>query len=310
MTLESETRRGQTTCLIDVSPAVVEAGTTITLQGRLSCTPACDLRGHDVVIRDHAGADAGCLEVTEFDGQANRTNELLVKPPLEAGEYTWSAVCPVVTKDGVVYEAVSVPILFTVKPHTTNVIAWDIPSAIESGSRFRIKVGVKCSSGCRLANSDFGIYDQQGERLAVGTVQADVWPGTTGLYVGEAELAAPAQHGLHTWRVVAPYSDVGMPHAKGSIRFGVSVVEPPEHLVTVDAVDRATQSPLIGARVVMHPYRVVTDEFGRAEVRVAKGAYKLFVSQTRYVTFGLSLEVDADETVRVQLDFEPVSEPY
>jgi len=43
-------------------------------------------------------------------------------------------------------------------------------------------------------------------------------------------------------------------------------------------------------------------------VRVAKGAYKLFVSQTRYLTFGLPVEVTADMTVRAELDLEPVPE--
>ena len=75
--------------------------------------------------------------------------------------------------------------------------------------------------------------------------------------------------------------------------------------------DKATspdQAPLSGARVVMHPYRAVTDEQGVAKVRVAKGTYKLFVSQTRYVTFGLPVEVDRDMTTRAELSIEPVTE--
>jgi hypothetical protein len=58
----------------------------------------------------------------------------------------------------------------------------------------------------------------------------------------------------------------------------------------------------------MHPYRTITDARGVAEVRVAKGAYKLFVSQTRYLTFGLSVEVTSDMTARVELELEPVPE--
>jgi len=58
----------------------------------------------------------------------------------------------------------------------------------------------------------------------------------------------------------------------------------------------------------MHPYRVVADEHGVARVRVAKGAYQLFVSQTNYLTFGLPVEVSADMTARAELDLEPVLE--
>ena len=78
--------------------------------------------------------------------------------------------------------------------------------------------------------------------------------------------------------------------------------------MTIETVDKSTQIPLSGARVVMHPYRVVADEHGVARVRVAKGAYKLFVSQTSYLTFGMPVEVAADMTARAELDLEPVPE--
>ena len=58
----------------------------------------------------------------------------------------------------------------------------------------------------------------------------------------------------------------------------------------------------------MHPYKAVTDERGVARVRVAKGAYKLFVSQTRYLTLGLPVEVAADMTTQAELCLEPVPE--
>jgi len=214
-------------------------------------------------------------------------------------------------------------------PHTTNVVAWDIPSAIVVGERFRIKVGMKCSNECDLANSPFGIYDnglqgsgigdpgsREGKRVATGTLPGDRWPGTTGLYVAEVELEAPAAEGLYTWSAkvpstmlgASPGSDVEIPHAEGSVSFGVRVVSHPQYLVTVETVDKVNQTPLSGARVVMHPYKAVTDERGIAEVRVAKGAYQLFVSQSRYLTFGLPVEVDADMTARAELYVEPVQE--
>jgi hypothetical protein len=196
-----------------------------------------------------------------------------------------------------------------VAAHTTSVVVWDIPSAIVVGERFRIKVGMKCANECDLTNSEFGIFDEEGTRVATGTMQGDRWPGTAGLYFAEVELEAPATEGLYTWSANGPLgSDVEGPHAEGSISFGVRVVSHPEYLVTVETVDKESQTPLSGARVVMHPYKAVTDERGIAEVRVAKGTYKLFVSQTRYLTFGLPVEVDADMTARAELYEEPVQE--
>lgn len=308
MASQREAMRGHMTCAIDVHPDVVDAGGEITLRGTVSCSPACDLRGHPLFIKDHAGADAGSVELTEFDGRAHAAGELAVKAPVEPGEYTWVAVCPTVVKDGVSYVEATTPISFTVTPHTTSVVAWDIPSVIVVSETFRMKVGIKCSSECRCANNRFGVYDHKGTQVAAGRLPGDRWPGTTGLYVAEVELEAPGEEGLYTWSVRGPEGDVGIPHAEGSASFGVRVVSHPEHLVTVEAVDKDGQTPLAGARVVMHPYQAVTDERGIAEVRVAKGTYKLFVSQTRYLTFGLPVEVDADMMARAELSLEPVLE--
>lgn len=192
--------------------------------------------------------------------------------------------------------------------HATSVVAWDIPSTVVAGERFRMRVGIKCSNECPLPDSGFGVYDHEGAQIATGALSGDRWPGTTGLHVAEVELEAPAAEGLYTWSVKGPRPDAGILHAEGSISFGVRVVSHPEFLVTVETVDQASQTPLRGARVVMHPYKAVTDERGVAEVRVAKGAYTLFVSQTRYRTFGLPIDVDADTTARAELCLEPVPE--
>ena len=308
MASQSDKRRGHTTCAIDVSPAVVDAGAEVTLQGKVSCSPACDLRGHTLLIKDQTGANTGRVEIREFDGVTNTTGEFVVKAPFQPGVYTWLAVSPALVKEGVSYMQVSTPISFTVKPHTTHVVAWDAPSAVVVGERFRMKVGIKCPNECDLTNGDFGIYDHEGTQVARGTLTGDRWPGTSGLYVAEVELEAPAREGLYTWSVRRQASDVGIPHAEGSISFGVRVVSHPQYLVTVEAVDKDNQAPLSGARVVMYPYKAVTDERGIAEVRVAKGAYKLFVSQTNYLTLGLPVEVTQDMKARVELDLEPVPE--
>jgi hypothetical protein len=193
-------------------------------------------------------------------------------------------------------------------PHPTYVVAWDIPTNVVVREKFTVKIGIKCSNGCSLANSPFGLYDHEGTQVAAGTLPDEQWPDTVGLYVAEVELEAPASEGLYTWSVKRAQSDLEVPHAESSIEFGVRVVGRPECLVTIESVDKVTQAPLIGARVVMHPYRVVTDEHGVARVRVARGAYQLFVSQTNYLTCALPVEVAADMTARVQLDLEPVLE--
>jgi hypothetical protein len=319
------------TLVVDVLPDVVDAGAGMTLQGEVSCTPACDLRGHNLLIKDETGAEIGAIEITDFDGVISETPEFIVKAPVSPGRYTWLAVCPPITKEGISYAGASVPVPFTVKPHTTSVAVWDIPSAVLPGERFNIKVGVKCSSDCELKNRDFGICNHEGAQVAIVTLSGDRWPGT-GLHFAELELEAPAAaerkrdsaqppgeerkrdsaqppgDDLYSWTVRCAGWSAGIPHDEGSAGFGIRLVSQPECLVTVETIDRETQMPLSCARVVMHPYRAIADERGVAELRVAKGEYQLFVSQTNYLTFALPVEVTADMTARAELDLEPVPE--
>ncbi len=308
MASQTEKTRGRTACAVDVSPDIVDAGAGMTLQGEVSCSPACDLRGDTLVVKDQSGADACSVEISEFDGVTNRTRELMVKAPVKPGRYTWLAVFPAVVKEGVSYAPTSTPISITVKAHTTHVAAWDAPSAVVAGERFKIKVGIKCSSECDPTNRSFGIYDHEGKQTASSTLSGDRWPGTAGLFAAEVELEAPPREGLYTWTVRTAGSENGLPHAEGIFSFGVRVVGHPDYVVTVEAVDKDSQAPLSGARVVMHPYNAVTDERGVAEVHVAKGAYTLFVTQTNYLTFGQPVEVTADMKTRVELELEPIPE--
>jgi hypothetical protein len=135
-----------------------------------------------------------------------------------------------------------------------------------------------------------------------------IWPGTSALYVAETELEAPADEGLYTWSVRVPACDVGAPHAEGAVSVGVRAVSHPDCLVKVEVIDKDSGVPLPGARVVMHPFRAVTDDRGFAELRVATGAYTLFVSQTRYLTLGLPVEVTSDMTASAELCLEPPTE--
>jgi hypothetical protein len=315
MASKGDVSHAETVCSVRVSPDVVEADAELTLQLEVSCIPACDLRGHALFIKDDTGADVARVELTGFDGAANQSHEFMVNAPATPGTYAWTAVSPAVSKQGVSCPETIAAIAFTVKPHAANALVWGIPSAIVAGERFSIKVGIKCAHDCSLAGADVELWSHEGTPIGRGKLSDDRWPGTSALYVADVQLDAPAEEGLYTWTAKGPSSMLGegsstlkIPHEEASASFEVRVVTKPECLVTVEAVDQASQAPVSGARVVMHPYKAVTDERGVAHVRVTRGAYQLFVSQTSYVTFGLPVEVVADMTARAELLLEPVRE--
>jgi hypothetical protein len=277
----------------------------LTLTVKVACSPARDLRGHVVLLKDDAGADTCSVQLTGFDGEANHGGPLVVKAPLTLGQHTWLAVCPAAVAEGGAHADASTPVSFTVTPHLTHLVAWDVPSAMEAGDRFRFKAGIKCANECDLGHAEIGIYDHHGTLVGTGALAGDRWPGTTALHVAEVEVRAPDAEGLFAWSVKGPLHDSEVPHAEGAVGIGVTVVSPAEYVVTVEAVDSIARTPIAGARVVMHPYRTATDERGLAQMRVARGDYTLFVSQTKYETFGLPLAVSADVSATAELHLEP-----
>ena len=286
---------------VEVSPGEVDAGAEMTLKAKASCSPAADLRGQALQIMDQDGALVERAELTEFDGESNETSEFAVKAPVEPGAYTWLAVCPALATAGPSSEETSAPFSFTVKPHSTRVVVWDVPSPIESGETFSVKLGVNCSSECRPDGWTVEVRDQDGERRATVTYGGEPWPGTSALYYAEVELSAPDTDGLHTWEAKALADGLHLPHAEAVAPFGVRVVPAPECLLMVVAVDMESQTPVQGAKVGVHPYKTFTDERGVAEVRIPKGEYRLFVSGKKYFPFRSDGEIKTDVTIKAEL---------
>jgi hypothetical protein len=186
--------------------------------------------------------------------------------------------------------------------HAAELTVWDVPSAIVAGERFKAMVGVRCSGGCNLGGRELSLFDQQGSRVGTATLGHDVWPGTEALHVAEVEATAPPAIGSHEWQVKTAGWDSEPPHTAASFPMVVRVVGAPDCEVTVRAVDREKQIPIKGACVVMHPYRVVTDENGIAKIRVARGQYDILVSGSQYMAACASVEVTADMTTSAELD--------
>jgi hypothetical protein len=305
MASQEQQTRAQVDIAVKVLPETVDAGAQMTLRAQTACTPACDMRGHNLLLNDQAGAEIGRLVLTEFDGERNESAALVVNAPLSIGDYVWSVFSPAVENDGVLLDETSKAISFNVKPHTTRVLAWGAPSTIVAGETFKMNVGIKCSSECEFANKSFAIFDHDGAQIASAELSNELWPGTSGLYFAEVELEAPSSAGLYHWNAKAAGSKLEIAHIEGVTEFGLRIVNPPEALVTVEAIDKDGQAALEGARVTLHPYEGVTNERGFAEVRVAKGSYTLFVAQTGYITLGLEVEVSADMTAQAELELEP-----
>jgi len=188
------------------------------------------------------------------------------------------------------------------EPHAVQLTVWDVPAAAEAGERFAVSVGARCSAGCDLGGRELSLFDQEGSPAGTVKLGHAIWPGTEALYFAEVEARAPLEAGSHQWEAKIAGWDAERPHAPGSFPLIVRVVSSPDCEVTVRAVDREKQIPIKGARVVMHPYRAVTDDNGIARVRVARGQYDILVSGSQYLPACASVEVTADMITSAELD--------
>jgi hypothetical protein len=274
---------------------------------RASCPHGFDLTGQNVSIRDRDAAEWACAELATLEDGACGT-ALALRAPLKVGEHTWEAVLPACEKDDVRHEESTTAFSFAAMPHALSVNVWGLPSAIPAGERFGFKVGIRCSTGCKLVGRALSITDHDGAQVAAAKLGDDVWPGTSALYCAEVDAQAPRTTGDYTWQVATPASDRGVPHAAGSCDFALKVVAAPDHEVTIEAFDGGTQAPIKGAHVLLHPYRALTDERGVARVKVAKGRYTLLVSGFNYIGHERIIDVTSDVTARAELAVEPEEE--
>lgn len=188
---------------------------------------------------------------------------------------------------------------------SARVVVWGAPEAIERGEQFSVKIGVKCSAECPPDGWAVEVCDHDGNKQATAALGEEPWPGTEALYYTQVELTAPEAEGRHAWEARAAAAGPDVPNSEGSVGFGVSVVPKPECLLTVLAIDRESQAPVEGARVVVQSYRAVTDERGVAQVRVPKGEYRVFVSRRDCFPFRVEGEVKTDVTIRAELALDP-----
>ena len=297
--------------MIQSPPPEVYAGVDIALKVKVSCPEGCNLQAGNVGIVDSEGPAVREMELTEFDGATNGTDEFVVRAPIEPGEYTWMAVFPEQEKEGVLHEESSAPFSFIVKPHATSIAVWDVRSPIVLGDGFAIKVGVKCAAGCSLVGHKIEIFDQEVERVATDKLGDTTWAATAGLYWAEVKLQAPGTEGYYSWEARFPTPDLDLPHEEASYSFNFTTGREPEHVVTVEVIERGTKGPLKSAQVRLrstaYPYTGSTDEGGVAKLEVPKGEYKIYVSKSEYKDFQTTAEVAGDLTIRAELSVDPLA---
>jgi len=300
---QEDDRKRLDSIAVEILSGDIDVGADVWLKATISGGEGRDLTGATLVIKDHEGKEMASAEIA-YDGYANRTERMTVTAPVTPGIYEWTATVPAFETETDEYGETSTPIQLEVNVFKTHVLVWDIPPTIVAGETFRLKVGMRSSSGGSVAGRSGTVVDHNGNEVTTFTVGEETRPGTEALYFAELALQAPAETDQYQWRIAIPASDDEPPHREGAATFKLRVVPQPDSVVTIEVVDREEQTPIKGCTVVMHPYRAQTNENGVAQLRVPNGTYSVVVSGTKHIAARRSLEVNGDTSSRAELDFD------
>lgn len=282
-----------------VRPVEVEAGHALTIEARARPAAGGGIDGAVVTVADASGGPAETLAMAAADG-AEWVATAVLDAPDRPGRHVWTAT---LTAPGQAAPP-EIEIEFTVLPHETNIVVWDIPDTVAAGRPFAIKVGVRCARGCPPAGRTVLILDGDGRTLRETVPERELFAGTEALYPATVTLTAPDDVGLHEWTARVPARDDGVAHAGAGASFRVNVVPEPEVVIRVAVTDEETGEPVAGASVVSGPYRAKADRNGRAELSVPKGRYTLFVSGRGTIPYRDIIDVDDDIVVKASLSLD------
>jgi hypothetical protein len=184
-----------------------------------------------------------------------------------------------------------------------------VDAPVVAGRRAALKVGVACASGCDLSGTRIDVFDETGTRVGGGHLGPALWPGTTALYWADVDVAAPEAEGDHSWSLHATASESSHGHATSIVRF--VAVGPPEHRVTLEAIEKASAVPLGGVELRLGRFRAATNEAGLAQVDVPGGTYEVSAWKIGYDVLSRTAHVAADTTIRLEVAAAPEAEqPY
>jgi hypothetical protein len=285
--------------LAEAVPEEVDAGAALALMVRLQSSAFATLDGTPFEIR--AGDDVQLSgELRELTGDRHDTAKIPLTAPDEIGAFTWTLLVPEHTREDKVCSETSLPFSFRTRPHATSLAAWDCPSPVVIGETFRLKVAAQCSAGCAtLPGERIVIRDARGAEVASAMLGSTPWPRTEALYWTEVEVPAPAETGVHAWKVEFAADRLRLPHDGASFAFSAMVDRPAEHTVIVKVCVEESHAPIDDAQVRLGTRRAATDASGIARLAVPSGTHELFVWKAGFEAPTRRVEVTSDASIEV-----------
>jgi hypothetical protein len=304
-------------------PDVLDASSSFTLMLAMECDAPVDLSALHYEVKNGemviASGVAGQIirfnpDAPDYDprnGPVEKRDQIALSltAPKEIAPFSWTITVPEQELGDCIVEAASLTFSATTLIHRSSLAVWDVPSPVQAGETFRIKIGGKCSAGCALCGLDVMVCDASQE-VARGALQNE-HTDAAGLWCTEVEVKAPTTTGLQDFTIhFAPGDTRGLPHAQAQAQFSVMVTKAPDHAVDVSVVDEESGAPITDAYVRLGLYRVATQCDGLARFAVPKGEHRLFIWKAGFDIPEKNLLVDDDLCVTIAAKALPKKDPY
>ena len=307
MTGESPVSHAVDLELLEPLAPAIDAGTPFRLRLRVRCSSGFDPGWAPVLEIDGRPLDSTAGPVMEGEG-GESTVTIEACAPREPGEHPLRVLLPRVERDGIVHEEAALSLSLRVRPHTTSLAVWGVPSPVVTGASFRVRVGARSSAGCALGGERIVVRDEAARLVGEGIVGDEPVRGTSALYPAEVELTGPDTEGLASWSVVfAGTERTELPHTGASARFSFMVAPEPEHRVTVRVMESGTGRPLGKVDVRVGVHLGSTDGDGVAAIDLPGGTYEMVACRAGWVFSSRRIEVAGD--VEIELEAVPAPDP-
>jgi hypothetical protein len=286
---------------VEPFPPEVDAGATVGVRARVSCSGGCDLSGG----RLQAACAGEIVSVGDLAGVPDAAGSVEVALTLEApprvGDWVCSFQVPELDIAGVFHDEARLEVTCRVLPHATSLAVWGVPLPLAGGA-FAVSVGVKCAVNCSLRGLPVQVLDEGGSKVGQGALGGEPYAGTSALYAADVALVAPREPGLYACSVLFAARDTPLPHLDASGSFTFRCLEPPEHTVSVRVVPKNFEPQKRGIEVRLGAYRGETDVDGVARIAVPKGSFEVSAWRIDLEATPTRVEVTCDSAVEVVVE--------
>jgi hypothetical protein len=288
-------------------PLEVPAGTSAAVTVRVSCADKRDRTGMILIVTAPDGHAVVHALAEHADGVSETVIEL--EPPPRVGEHVFRLVAPAHEFAGANYAESAIDLPVRVVPQATSLAVWEVPSPVVAGTLFVVKMGAKSTADAGLSGCAIEVLDESGSVVARRLLGDAPHTGTGALYWTEIELQAPEREGTARWSVRFDASELDLPHDGAGTSFSLSVVRPPEHVLSVKVIEQATAAPIPEVELRLGAYRGTTNASGVAEIALPKGRYELHVWKVGFVALPRLVEIAADAFVEIEALAIPEEDP-